>query len=755
MDKKTGLYAFMLLAVLVLVMAWATYDGYIHGSIAYNSVWFSLLWILMATVGSYFISVGSLYKRLPVFLLHVAFLVILSGALTTRLTGRTGQIHLRENQPASSFFDEWTHNRVVFPFSLSLKSFVVEYYPGTTSPANYQSIVELTDIKTGERLEYQISMNKILRYSGYRFYQSSFDEDWQGSILSVNHDTWGILLSYTGYFLMFFSMLWVLFDKRERFRFLLRKLAKKTALIVLLLCLTTNLLGFQNPVGLKPELAHLGRLWVDDHGRICPIQTLANNFTVKLTGKTSYQHITGEQFFFGWLFFPEQWMQEPLFKLKTEELKRIANSKTGYASFTDFLDSEGTNKLEPYYRQMYGSNKPEGWLKEAVNLNDKFQLIEMLQNGSLLKIFPMNDVDGKIQWFAPNMDIPVQTDSMENMFARHFFSLYYEALMQGDADKADMYVDKLLSLQQKKAGNLLPSAIQLKMELFYNRVQIFSLLFKICFTLGLLCLFVFLFKDSKIQILNLIQDKDSNPEFNSGQRFHQFLYFALWIVFVAATAGLGMRACIGGRLPLSNGYETMLLLAWISLLTGILARRYSFMIVAFSFLLAGFTLLVAHIGSMNPQITPLVPVLQSPLLSLHVLIIMVSYGLCGFMALNSLTAIIVWLTDSKKIDRTAFVLRMKEISELLMYPATFLLGAGIFIGAIWANISWGRYWGWDPKEVWALITFLLMGFTFHEKTLTWFRKPLFYHAFALIIFLAVLITYFGVNYLLGGRHSYA
>jgi ABC-type transport system involved in cytochrome c biogenesis permease subunit len=194
----------------------------------------------------------------------------------------------------------------------------------------------------------------------------------------------------------------------------------------------------------------------------------------------------------------------------------------------------------------------------------------------------------------------------------------------------------------------------------------------------------------------------------------------------------------------------MLLLSWLSLLTGLLVRRYSPLFVAFSFLLSGFTLLVAHISSMNPHITPLMPVLQSPLLNVHVLLIMVSYGLCGFMALNAVTALTV---NAFTKDR-AYLQRMKEISELFMYPATFLMGAGIFVGAIWANISWGRYWGWDPKEVWALITFLLMGFTFHCKTLKFFNKPVVYHIFTLIILLSVLMTYFGVNFILGGKHSY-
>ena len=748
MDKKTGLYAFVSLSLSILVMAWATWDEHLHGNshayaMFYNSVWFTLLWILMTTLACFFVMESSLHKRLPVFLLHAAFLLILSGALVTRLTGKTGQIHLRENQQAVSFFDEWTHNKVVFPFSLLLQSFEIEYYPGSGSPANYVSIVEVCDSKTGERFERGISMNNILRYKGYRFYQSSFDEDWKGSILSVNHDTWGILLSYSGYFLMFFSMLLILSDKRERFRFLLRKLGQKTLLIVWLLVLGTALSAAPQPDRLSREqAAHLGRLWVEYQGRITPVQTLANDFTMKLTGQNRYQSHSNEQIFFGWLFFYENWQYVPMFELKSEELKRMASTKGDYACLADFIDANGRNKLEPYYRLIYSSNKPEGWLKEAVKLNEKFHLIEMLQYGSLLKIFPMQNEDGKLLWYAPDMDIPAQTDSMENVFARYFFPLYYEALVQGDATTTGMYADKLMTFQKKKAGNTLPSFTHLKMEQIYNRVHIFSLLFKVCLTIGSLCLLFFLFKDSKVAF---------------GELFgvQKFFHIALWIVFVTATIGLGLRTYIGGRLPMSNSYETMLLLAWLSLLTGILARRYSFLIVVFSFLLAGFTLLVAHISSMNPQITPLVPVLQSPLLSAHVLMIMVAYGLCGFLALNSITALIVWFIGGKKTDRAAYIQRMKETSELFMYPATFLMGAGIFIGAIWANQSWGRYWGWDPKEVWALITFLLMGFTFHDKTLTWFRKPIFYHIFVLIISLSVLMTYFGVNYMLGGRHSYA
>ena len=701
---KTGIYTFGLLALLVFIMAYATIDEHYRGfSMIYNSVWFILLWLFISTIGCYYITIRMLHKRLSVFLLHLSFLLILSGALVTYLSAKSGHVHLRvidnvqltidngewgmengewrvenEHWTKKGFLDERTHGIVIFPFTIMLKSFEIEYYSGTNSPANYISVVEVVDEKTGNRHDYTISMNNILRYRGYRFYQSSFDDDLKGSILSVSRDTWGIPLTYAGYFLLFFSMLFVLFDKRERFRFLIKKLGEKSVMVVLLLGIF--MITFLSTLSAASPPDRLSETLVEYQGRICPIQTLANDFTAKLVGKPKYKSYSGEEVMFGWLFFPEKWQHERMFKLKSEEMKSISGRKDGYACYADFVDNSGKNKLEIYYHLMYGSKKPTGWLKEAVTLNDKFHLIYMLQNGTLLKIVHTDDSD------------------------------------------------------------ILPSATRLKAERIYNDLQIFTLLFKICLTLGSLSLLFFLFKLIFIQGL-----KTSN--------FESYFYYALWVVFVVTSIGLGLRSYIAGRFPFSNTYETLLLLTWLSLLTGILVRRYSFLIVVFSFLLSGFTLLVAHIGLMNPQITPLVPVLKSSLLSIHVLTIMVSYGLCGFMAFNSITALIVWL--SKKEDKMDFIKRMKEISELFIYPATFLMGAGIFIGAIWANQSWGRYWGWDPKEVWALITFLLMGFTFHSKTLTWFRKPIFYHIFILIIFLSVLMTYFGVNFILGGKHSYA
>jgi ABC-type transport system involved in cytochrome c biogenesis permease subunit len=747
MDKKTGYGAFALLAVLIVLMGWATWKEYLYGgeyaaTFFYGSLWFTLLWLLLATLACYYMIVVELHRRWAVFALHAAFLLMLSGALLTRLTGTTGQLHLRLRHVPAHHYMNAAGAMTALPFAASLKSFVIEYYPGTRSPADYVSVVEIRDARGVA--EKTVSMNRILKYKGYRFYQSSFDADEQGAVLSVNHDPWGTGVSYAGYLLMFFAMIGILFGKRERFVFLLKKMRNKAGAVIVLLAMPAlaSAAPPYHPDSLTvsaEQAERWGKIYVEYNGRICPLQTLAGDFTVKLTGKARYQSFSGEQVLLGWLFFPEKWRQLPLLEIKSKELQRIAG-RTGVACFADFFDAEGRNKLAPLLHRMRHAGKQDGWLKEAVKTDEKMHLVEMLLEGELLKIFPMHTVSGALQWFSPNMPLPMQRDTMENFFARHFLPLYGEEQIRNRGASSGWYVDKLLSFQQKKAGSVLPATFRVQAERFYNKIRLFPLLFKACLSIGLLSLAFF--------IVAVVRHRQVG-------RWETFFYLLLVVAFLANTLGIGLRTCISGRIPLSNSYETMLALSWLSLLTGILARRYSFLTVVFGFLLSGFSLLVAHIGSMNPQMTPLMPVLQSPLLNIHVLTIMVSYGLCGFMALNSLTAWMSWIFGKKGAKRQAYVLRMKELSELFMYPAAFLMGTGIFIGAVWANLSWGRYWGWDPKEVWALITFLLMSFTFHGRTLKWIQRPMVYHTFVVLIFLSVLMTYFGVNYLLGGRHSYA
>jgi hypothetical protein len=572
MNRKSGYWAFGLLALLMLAMGLATWTEHKLGSrhaymLFYNSGWFSALWFMMAAIALYYIVGRKLYRRLSVAALHLALLLILTGALTTRLTGRMGQIHLRENIPAASFTDE-RRNDATLPFSLTLKSFNIEYYPGTNSPSNYISIVEINDKEI--KKEYEISMNHILNHRGFRFYQASFDEDMHGSVLSINHDTWGIGLSYAGYFLLFFSMLFVLFDRKERFRFLLKKFSVKTLVTV---CLFATCFSQAKARDFTPEqCAEWNRVWVEYNGRICPLQTVANDFTVKLTGKDRYRDYSSMQVLLGWLFAPERWQYEPMFEVKSIEMQKLTGRKNG-ASLSDFIDKNGRNKLEPYYREIYGSKQKGAQLKEVMKMSDRMHLIEMLQDGSLLKIFPVTGSDGRLQWMSPDMRFPAQNDSSEMHFATHFFSLYYECFQQGNDVNASVYLSKLQMFQQKKAGEFLPSSMRLETELLYNRLHLFSWLFKFCLTVGFICLFFF--------ILSTVRNR---PYPLAEGIFH----ILLWVFFAAETFGLGLRTYISGSLPVSNGYETMLLLSWLSLLTGLLVRRYSPLLILLSVLMTYF-----------------------------------------------------------------------------------------------------------------------------------------------------------------------
>ncbi|MDR1718563.1 MAG: cytochrome c biogenesis protein CcsA [Dysgonamonadaceae bacterium] len=748
--KTSGYFAFAILLLLIIVMGWATWQEHLYGSehamrVFYRSPWFNLLWLWLALIGGYYLMQTKVYKKPSVFLIHCALLVMLAGAMITRFCGQTGWIHLREGIPAHTFIVETSGRTNPLPFSLELKTFRVEYYPGTATPLNYISIVSVKDLKSEVSTEKEISMNNILQHKGFRFYQSSFDEDMKGSVLSVNSDAAGIAFTYSGYGLLFLSMIWILFDKRKRF---VQLVGKQRLACFAVLMLAGSLAAFtckaaalmtDDGLTLSRELAdRFAIVKVNYHGRICPLQTLAMDFTTKLTGKPKYRSLTPEQVLLGWMLFPKQWEKVPMFKLQHPELKAQINA-SGEACLADFFDADGVNKLDNYRKSMYRNEKQSAFMKEVIRLDERIQLIAMLHYGDLLKLFPIRTSEG-VNWLAPSEISPEDAAAIRQLSAKDFFPLMSEFLRQDKKEEAAALLASLLHYQQNTVGAIAPSEERLKAELLNNRIPLFSLLFMSCLTIGSVGLLLFLLTTSRSRI----------------QRTLRTLFYALLVCsFCLLTAGIALRSYIAGRLPVSNSYETLLFIAWIALLVGVLLKRSPFLISVFSLLLAGFTLLTAHIGIMNPRITPLMPVLQSPLLNIHVLLIMASYGLCGFMALNSVTSCILYLCSKKKFQARAQLIKMKERSELLMFPATFLMGAGIFIGAIWANISWGRYWGWDPKEVWALITFLLMSFTFHGKTLKCFRNPLFYHLFVLIIFAAVLMTYFGVNYILGGRHSYA
>ena len=667
---------------LVVVLAVTTFVEQARGTAfagahVYHAVWFALLWGVLAVLTLVACVRMRLWRRVPLLLLHGSFLVILGGALITFLWGEQGYVHLEEGKTTDRFVVQDSRHLLPLPFSLRLDSFRIVCYPGTEAPADYVSYIHVSG-NGRESQKASVSMNRIFSCGGYRFYQSSYDPDGRGSWLSVNHDPWGIGVTYAGYALLGLSMLWVLCSRGGEFRRLLRHpLLRMGGFLVLFLLLGTTLQAAERklPVLNLKQADSLASVQVIYHDRVVPFNTLARDFVLKLTGKPAYKGLEPEQVIGGWLLHPEVWKDEPMIRIKSAALRRRLGLESDFARLSDLFDGQ-TYRLQAYWD---ASDNHSGELspldKAIVETDEKVGLILMLQQGTLIR--PLPD-DGSV--------------------AR------------------------------------LPEA-KVRAELLYNRIPFSRWLFMFNLSVGLLAFALLLYKGLR-------------PVAADGRMLRgveRFFACALWAVLLFQALGYGLRWYIGGRIPLSNGYETMQFLALATLLLACLLRRRFPFTLPFGFLLSGFALLVSYLGQMNPQITPLMPVLVSPWLSSHVSLIMMSYALFAFLMLNGVLALCV--------RREA--LRLMLLSRLLLYPAVFFLGAGIFLGAIWANVSWGHYWSWDPKEVWALVTFMVYAVPFHAGSLSRLRKPLFFHVYMMVAFLTVLMTYFGVNYVLGGMHSYA
>ena len=670
---------------LVVVLAVATFVEQARGTAfvgehVYHTAWFCTLWGVLAALTLVACLRRHLWRRVPLLLLHGSFLVILGGAFLTFMGGQQGVVHLEEGQATDRFMLRDSGELLPLPFTLRLDSFRVQCYPGTDAPEDYISYVRLSVPSGGERAA-TVSMNRILTCEGYRFYQSSYDPDGRGSWLSVNHDPWGIGVTYAGYALLGLSMLWVLLGRGGEFRRLLRHpLLRKGGFLAVFLLLGTAVAvqaqGRKLPVLKQRQADSLAAVQVIYHDRVTPLNTLARDFVLKLTGRPTYKGLTPEQVLGGWLLHPEVWKDEPMIRIRSTALRRRLGLEGDFARLSDLFDGQ-TYRLQAYWDASAGKagDKLSPLEKAIVETDEKVGLILMLQNGTLIRPLP---TDGSV---APLSDVKVRA------------------------------------------------------ELLYNRIPFSQVLFMFNLSMGLLAFGLLLYKGTR----------RIPPAGRAFRAMERVFTCALWAALLFQAAGYILRWYIGGRIPLGNGYETMQFLALATLLlSGLFRRRFPFTL-PFGFLLSGFALLVSWLGQMNPQITPLMPVLVSPWLSSHVSLIMMSYALFAFMMLNGVLALC--------LRREA--LRLMLLSRLLLYPATFFLGAGIFLGAIWANVSWGHYWAWDPKEVWALVTFMVYGVAFHARSLRCFRRPVFFHVYMIAAFLTVLMTYFGVNYVLGGMHSYA
>ena len=691
---------------LVLVMALATVVEKTRGTEfvldqVYGSWWFTGLWAVLALGGVAYMLQRKV-RKISVWMLHGSMVIILLGALLTHLTAWQGTVHLREGRTTRICMTEDGMIRDL-PFDITLNSFNIRYHQGTEAVKDYES--HFTIQTDGGSEKGMTSMNNIYSTKGIRLYQSSYDEDGKGSTLAINCDRWGIPVTYFGYGLLFVSMFLVLIDPKGRFR----SLIKKMAMLVLLLI---PMQGRAAETFKKDRADDFGKLCINWNDRICPIQTMALDFTRKLYGKSSYKDYTAEQVLCGFIFYRDAWIEEPIIRIKSSEVReRLCLSE--YVSLASLV-SENKYVLGPYIEEYY-MGRNDKFHEEVMKVDDKVMLIMQVTRGEKMRIFPF---EGK--WYSPTDSVPDAMSIDRKTYIECALLLLGTLVQKKELADADEMLEKIALYQRTFGANDIPSPTRLKAERIYNSIPFSTILFMVCLTFALLSLLRWKWmKHVSLAVLALS--------------------------FVALTFCLALRWLISGYIPMTNGYETMLIMAWMIMLASLLVYRKFPIILTFGLLLSGFLLLVSHLGQMDPKITPIMPVLSSPLLSVHVSCVMMAYGLFSITFMCGIYALIV---KKKEED-------MHLISQLFLYPAEFLLTAGIFIGAIWANVSWGRYWGWDPKEVWALITMLIYAIPMHSTSLAWMRKPSHYHWFMVVAFLAVLITYFGVNFFLGGLHSYA
>ena len=721
---------FALYILIVVCIGFATIIEKYHGTTfvseqIYGAWWFTALWAVLTVTACAYMLKQQLYKRMAVFLLHLSFVVILAGALTTHLFAKRGTVRLRTGFAENIYIDK-DHRVEQFPFTLTLKEFRIVNYPGTDAPLDYQSVIQ------SDHGEVIVSMNNIGRLDGYRLFQQSYDTDGGGVTLGVSYDPWGIGITYIGYLLLLVGIIATLLSRKTQMRSLYQK-AVKTKTLLLLFYLFSFVPSAAQANETLPvvdkDIAHrLGTVSVLYNNRICPLNTVATDFVTKLSGNASWNGYSADEIFVSWMIYYSPWEQQKIIRVKSRDVQQLLGINGQWASYSDFIDEYHEYKLKDAALGHLPAEK-----KALMDADEKFHIIEMFYKGQFVRIFPYR-IDKTINWYMPGaQSMPREIPVKEQFFIKQAMDFLTESIVTGQKERAFEIIAKIKLFQWDMIGDLLPTDRTMKAELFYNTLRSQKWPVFLALTISiLLCVFMLL---------------------SVCGRWLQTASLTFIILLEGyVTLQLALRWWLSGHIPVSNGPETMLFMAWVVLLLTLFLRKSMGIITAFGPLISSFCLLVATLGGSSSQITPLMPVLQSPLLSVHVMTVMCAYAL---FALQLLLGIYALLLNRKHHDQLDKLDRATALSQLLLYPAVFLLTIGIFLGAVWANVSWGNYWSWDPKETWALITLMIYAVPFHSTSIPMFKKPVVYHVYMIGAFLSVVITYFGVNYLLGGMHSYA
>lgn len=668
--------AFSLLGILLLILTIATILEKIYGTdfvneYIYSSVPFVILWGVTAITSLLYIIKSKLHRQPVIFLLHLSLLFILAGAFTTWIYGEQGTMRVRQGEQQTSFTDSKGISHQL-PFSITLNQFEIIYYKGTLAPMDFISHISVADKDCHRQIQGKVSMNHIFSYQHYRFYQSGYSEDNEGSVFSVSHDPYGIGITYAGYTLLLLSTVFFFFSPQSRFRQLLKSPLLHRSLTVILLLfafsLNSNFLKANSPSPkvLPREVAeHFGDLYILYNNRICPLQTFARDFTVKLYGSSSYKGLTPEEVLTGWLFYYDSWKNEPIIRIKSNEARKLLEIEGNYARLKDYISTINEYKLEKMMNHIRSGEQvtDKRGIEEA---DEKFNIINLVCTGAMMKIFPCRNIAGKtLEWYSQSDQLPQDMDNDKWVFIRKSMSYVNEMIVMKKYNDACLLLEKIKKYQQKECDGLLPADNKFKAEKIYNQFDYSKSVAMACICIGLICF---------IYYCHCMASQK-----RTSRKAIIILNILLWIVFTYLSAAICLRGYVSNHLPLSNGFETMQFMAWCTLLLTFLLQRKFAMLLPFGFLLCGLTLMVSMLGESNPQITQLMPVLQSPLLSIHVVVIMIAYSLLAFIMLNGVTAVILHQSQKECKEQ---IERLQIISQIILYPAIFLLAIGIFIGAV-------------------------------------------------------------------------
>ena len=663
------------------------------------------------------------------------------------------------------------------PFSIKLNDFIAERYPGSeNSYSSFASEVSVIDEKS---FDFRIFMNNILNHKGYRFFQASFDPDEKGTVLSVNKDPWGTFVTYLGYILLYIGLMAILFARFTRFDFLRNQILKikkqKEKLILILFFLTSlNVVSQSSDSHLhvktdvevidsiltknivpKEEAAKFGNIVIQDlSGRMMPVNTFASEFLRKLSKKDHYGDFDANQIFLSIQESPLLWYNVPVIYLKVKKGDSIrsiigADKSQKHVPLVNFFTERGEYKLAPYLEEAYKAQVPTAYQKEFKEADQRVNLLYNMIEGSSLKLFPVPNDDNN-KWISPKENIDNSSlvkDSLYSNFINTGFKTYLYMLNEdkktNDFTQSDDVLAGILNTQYKFGGEIMLSSEKIDAEVLYNQYDIFKKLFS-----------WYLYAGTLFFIILIVQI------FKNTSSINIFIKVFKWIIiflFILHTIGLISRWYISGHAPWSDAYESMIYVAWATMFFGLAFGRKSDLTLASTTFVTSMILMIAHWNWMDPAIANLQPVLDSYWLMIHVAVIVGSYGPFALsMIIGFVSLFLMILTNST--NRLIMKLNIKEltlINEMSLTVGLVMLTIGNFLGGMWANESWGRYWGWDPKETWALISIMVYAFVLHMRLIPGLKSRFVFSIASIVSFASILMTYFGVNFYLAGLHSYA